>query len=374
MKVPFYKHQLGTKEIHAFSNAITSDILTTGDEVKYFESEFSSYLNVNHSVALQSCTAALHLALEAFNFPRNSEVITTPLTFVATSLAILQAGLKPVFCDIDASTGNIDINKIKNHISNKTVAIMPVHLYGQMVDMKRLSIICKEFNLKCIEDAAHCVEGKKDNYGPGQLSDGACFSFYATKNLTCGEGGCFSTNNENLANKIKLLRSHGVNKIAVDRYHEGYSHWDLKINGWKYNLDNLHASILRPQIPLIHKKLMKREYAARYYELKLSKSPDVELLVKDKYVIHARHLFPIKVNPNKRDDLILHLQNHGVGVVVNYRCLSNYPTLLSESIYTDKSFVHSELFGNSIISLPLYPQIDKSELDHVVNTILNFFN
>lgn len=373
MKVPFYKHQLGKEEVSSFEKAISSDILTTGSEVSLFEDEFSDFLNIKHSVALQSCTAALHLALEAFEFPRGSEVITTPLTFVATSLAILQAGLKPVFCDIDPLTGNIDLNQIKFFINSKTVAVLPVHLYGQMVDMHELSNICKLYNLKCIEDAAHCVEGKRNSIQPGELSDGACFSFYATKNITCGEGGCFSTNSTSLATKVRLLRSHGVNKIAFDRYREGYTHWDLQMNGWKYNLDNLHASILRPQIPLINKKLIKREYAARYYEISLSKIPEVKVLHRHKNVIHARHLFPIKVDPEKRDDLILYLQGNNIGVVVNYRCLSNYQTLLDESIYNSSSFVNSLSFGDSVLSLPLYPQIQKDQLIYTVECIKSFF-
>ena len=374
MEVPFYKHQLGNREVVAFQKAISSDILTTGDQVFLFEDEFSSFLGINHSVCLQSCTAALHLALEAFNFPKGAEVITTPLTFVATTLAILQAGLKPVFCDIEISTGNININKIRDYVTSRTVAVIPVHLFGQMVDMYSLSRVCKEFNLRCIEDAAHCVEGRRENIRPGQLSDGACFSFYATKNITCGEGGCFSTNSYELADKVRLLRSHGVDKTAIDRYREGYSHWNLRLNGWKYNLDNLHASILRPQVPLIMDKLMKREYAARFYELMLAEVSQVTLIHRHTSLVHARHLFPIKVPAKVRDDLIVFLAAKGVGAVVNYRCLSNYPTLTSVSIFDNNSFKSSSDFGDSVLSLPLYPQITRLQLEYVVNCIQLFFS
>ena len=159
MKIPFYKHQLGKSEINAFSSAIKSEILSTGNEVFQFEDEFSKFLGTNHSIAVQSCTAGLQLCLEAYEFKPNSEVITTPLTYIATALSILQAKLKPVFCDVDPNTGNIDITKIENYITPRTVAIMPVHLYGQMVDMIYLNKIAKDNNLICIEDSAHCVEG-----------------------------------------------------------------------------------------------------------------------------------------------------------------------------------------------------------------------
>ena len=373
MKVPFYKHQLGTSEINAFSSAVKSEILTTGNEVFQFEDEFSQFLETNHSIAVQSCTAGLQLCLEAYEFKPDSEVITTPLTYIATALSILQAKLKPVFCDVDPGTGNIDIKKIENYITSKTVAIMPVHLYGQMVDMVALNKIAKDNNLVCIEDSAHCVEGRRENYGPGSISNAACFSFYATKNITCGEGGCITTNSAELANKLRMLRSHGVSKIAFDRHKDGYSHWELKTLGWKYNLDNLHASILRPQLPLIKEKLQYRESAAVYYEELLKDINGVKLIANEKNIVHARHLFPIRVPSNHRDKLIKYLQEFNIGIVVNYRSLNNYNLLLNESIYDSDSFTNATIIGDEVLSLPMYPQITKEEIEFVVSKISNYF-
>ena len=265
MFVSFYKHQIGEQELISVRNVFQSEILTTGAEVALFEQKFAEYLNVKHVIGLQSCTAALHLGLEAFSFPEGSEVITTPLTYVATALSILQARLTPVFCDVDINTGNIDIDKIESLITNKTVAVMPVHLYGQMLDVERLKNLCSSYNLKCIEDSAHCIEGNWNSFQPASFSDAACFSFYATKNLTCGEGGCLATNSDYVAKKVRLLRSHGVTKIAYDRFQEGYSHWDLELNGWKYNLDNISASILLPQLTRIEDKLSLREILCQRY-------------------------------------------------------------------------------------------------------------
>ena len=159
MKVSFYKHQVGENELDSIRKVFNTEILTTGAEVSLFEEKFAEYLEVKHVIALQSCTAALHLGLEAFEFPEGSEVITTPLTYVATALSILQARLIPVFCDVDTETGNIDLNRLGSLINDKTVAVMPVHLYGQMIDMEKLRLICRDNNIKCIEDSAHCVEG-----------------------------------------------------------------------------------------------------------------------------------------------------------------------------------------------------------------------
>lgn len=373
MKVPFYKHQLGELEIEAFTSAINSEILTTGDKVFDFESKFSKLLKVKHCIALQSCTAGLHLSLEAYEFEEGSEVITTPLTYVATALAIIQARLKPVFCDVEESTGNIDLEKIEKYITQKTVAIMPVHLYGQMVNIQKLKQISSKYNLICIEDAAHCVEGQRDGYGPAMESDAACFSFYATKNLTCGEGGCVATNSDDLAKKLKLLRSHGVSKIAFDRYKEGYSHWDLTKLGWKYNLDNLHASILLPQLPLIEKKLKNRETFAKIYEAELKSIEEIKIPKVDKDIKHARHLFPIRVPRKKRDDLIKFLKNKNIGTVVNYRSLNKYQELMKKSLFDEYSFVNAEKFGDEVLSLPLYPQITDAEINYVIDNIKNFF-
>ncbi len=373
MRVPFYKHQLGDLEIDAFRSAIKSEILTTGDKVLDFEKKFADLLNVKHCIALQSCTAALHLCLEAYQFEEGSEVITTPLTYVATALAILQARLKPVFCDVDESTGNIDLKKVEKHISKKTVAIMPVHLYGQMVNLTDLKQITSKYNLICIEDSAHCVEGQRDGYGPGMESDAACFSFYATKNLTCGEGGCVATNSDKLANKLKLLRSHGVSKIAFDRYKEGYSHWDLKITGWKYNLDNLHASILLTQLPLIEKKLENRENFSKIYESEFDSIKDITIPKVDHGIKHARHLFPIRVPSEKRDDLIKFLKDKNIGTVVNYRSLNKYLELMKKSGFDNNSFVNAEKFGDEVLSLPLYPQIKDEEINYVITNIKTFF-
>lgn len=372
MLVPFYKHQIGEDELNSIRNVFQSEILTTGAEVSLFEKKFAEYLNVKHVIGLQSCTAALHLGLEAFCFPEGSEVITTPLTYVATALSILQARLTPVFCDVDISTGNIDINQIESLITSKTVAVMPVHLYGQMVDVERLKNLCSTYNLKCIEDSAHCVEGNWNSHQPASLSDAACFSFYATKNLTCGEGGCLATNSDFVAEKVRLLRSHGVTKNAYDRHKEGYSHWDLELNGWKYNLDNISASILLPQLSQIENKLALREKLCKRYEDALSCINGIKTFKIEMHVKHARHLYPIRVPHKQRDNLLQHLKEKNIGSVVNYRSLNNYSSLLAQCNYNKKAFINAIQIGDSVLSLPLYPTLKTNELEYVIEVIQKF--
>ena len=234
-KIPFFRHSLGQAELDAVGEVLKGPILTTGDTVAEFESRFASCLNADYAIGTTSCTGALHMSLLALGIGSGDEVITTPMTFIATATAIISAGARPVFVDVEPDTGNLDASQVESAITKNTKAIIPVHLYGQMCDMHALRSIADHHGLHIIEDAAHCIEGTRDGIKPGQLGDTACFSFYATKNLTCGEGGAVITNDPEVADRLRLLRSHGMTKIAIDRERDGYSHWDMVLFGWKYS-------------------------------------------------------------------------------------------------------------------------------------------
>ena len=197
----------------------------------------------------------------------------------------------------------------------------------------------------------------------------ACFSFFATKNLTCGEGGALCTNNDELYKKLKLLSLHGMNKTAADRYKEGYSHWDMTILGWKYNMDNIHAAILIPQMKRIDKKLIARTQLAFEYEKLLSNSPNVRFQSTKEHTTHSRHLFPIWISPKIRDNVISYLQKNALSVVVNYRSIHLLTHFKKSLKYTKNSFPVSKLLGDSEISLPLYPTMDKKSIAHIVNML-----
>jgi UDP-4-amino-4-deoxy-L-arabinose-oxoglutarate aminotransferase len=368
-RIPFYLHDLGRAEVEAFETALADPILTTGETVGRFERRFAETLGRRHAIAVQSCTGALHLSLVALGIGPGDEVITTPLTFIASSTAILQAGATPVFVDVEPDTGNIDVTRIEAAITPRTRALLPVHLYGQMCDMRALRRIADRHGLRIVEDAAHCVEGRRDGVGPAQLSDTACFSFYATKALTCGEGGAIVTDDDDLAARLRQLRMHGMTKAAADRAREGYTHWDMTEFGWKYNLDNLHAAILIPQLARLDTNLARRRALADEYERALAGVPGIALPRTLAGVEHARHLFTVWVKDGRRDELIAGLQTRGIGAMVNYRAIHLLTYFQERLGHRQRSFPNAERIGDETISLPLYPRLLEPQVRTVARAI-----
>lgn len=355
--IPFFHHDLGQEELDAIAEVLQGAILTTGETVKLFERRFADYLGVKHALGVTSCTGALHLSLLALGIGPGDEVITTPMTFIATATAILEAGAKPVFVDVEEHTGLIDPARIPEAITPRTKAIMPVHLYGQMCDMNALRQIADEHGLAIVEDAAHCIEGERDGVKPGQLGDTACFSFYATKNITCGEGGMLVVNDDHLAEQLPLLRLHGMTKTAADRAKEGYQHWDMTVLGWKYNMDNIQAAMLLSQLDRIERNLEKRVALAESYKELLSEVPGIEIPHIHENVKHAYHLFPIWIQNGLRDEVILKLQERNIGVVVNYRSIHLLKYFQDTMDHTVGSFPNAERIGDATLSLPFYPNM-----------------
>lgn len=371
-QIPFYQHDLGKPELDAIAEVLAGPILTTGDTVARFESEFAAYLGRKYALGVTSCTGAMHMSLLALGVGPGDEVITTPMTFIATATSIIEAGAKPVFVDVEPDTGNINASKIEAAITERTRAILPVHLYGQMCDMKAIRKIADQYKLHVVEDCAHCVEGERDGIKPGQLSDAACFSFYATKNLTCGEGGAMVTDRDDLIEKLRLLRLHGMTKMAADRQREGYKHWDMVLLGWKYNMDNIQAAMLLPQMKRIREKSAMRQKLAGLYEELLSKISGVKLLAVRERTIHARHLFPILVDATVRDNLIGELNKIGINVMVNYRAIHLLSYFAKEYGYKEGDFPVAEKMGNTIMSLPFYPAMPEKDVIQVVAALSTY--
>ncbi len=371
MKVEFYRHDLGKAELDAVEKVLRGAILTTGETVRQFEERFAQYLRRRYALGVSSCTGALHLSLLAFGISRGDEVITTPMTFIATSTAILEAGAKPVFVDVEPETGNIDASKIEAAITHRTKAIVPVHLYGQMCDMRSIRDIADRHGLFVIEDAAHCVEGMRDGVRPGELGDTACFSFYATKNLTCGEGGALVTDDDALAQRLRLLHLHGMTKTAADRHREGYQHWDMTVLGWKYNMSNLQAAFLLPQMDCLEENWRKREDLFKRYEGMLAGVPGLTWPKTLPGVRHAHHLFPVWVPGGRRDAVVKKLQESGVGVVVNYRAIHLLTYFVENFGFRRGDFPVAEHIGDSTLSLPFYPSMPGTHVASVADTLRN---
>lgn len=273
MKVDFYRHSLGESEKGSVAQTLDSLFLTTGPKTEEFEKKFAAYLSVKYCVGISNCTTAMFLALNAWGIGRDDKVVVPAMTFIASANVVLHTGAEVVFCDVDRETALIDLNKVEQILKKEknVKAIIPVHLYGQMVDMKELRRIGDKYGVKILEDSAHCVEGERGGVKPGQLGNVAAFSFYATKNLTCGEGGSLVSNDGKFIKNICLLRLHGMSKSAVHR-HVKYEHWDMETLGYKANMCDLQAALLLPQMDRLEELWRRRDAIAGIYEKAFSES------------------------------------------------------------------------------------------------------
>lgn len=369
MKVEFFRHNLDETDIVNVTDVLKSIFLTTGQVTKEFEDRLSRYIGSKHAIGVTSCTAALHLCLLAWGIGEGDEVITTPMSFCATSNAIIHAGATPVFVDVEEETGNINAGLIEDKITEKTRAIIPVHLYGQMCDMKKIRQVADRHGLIIIEDAAHCIEGIRDSIRVGELGDAACYSFYATKNITSGEGGAITTNDDGKADLLRALRLHGIDRSAVDRYTKRYQHWDMSVLGWKYNMDNIHAALLVDQIKRIDDLWARRDAVWRVYEERLGGLKGISILKTLPGLRHARHLFTILVEPTRRDAILWAMQERGIGVAVNYRPIHLLLYYRETFGYHEGQYPCAEQIGAGTISLPLYPALSDTEIDYVIQTV-----
>lgn len=364
MKVDFYRHPLGQEEIDAVTETLHSLFLTSGPRTKEFEKQFADYFPIKHAVGVTSWTMGGFIALKALGIGDGDEVITTPMTFMATANIIFEAGATPVFVDVEPETGNMNCELIEAAITPRTKAILPVHLYGQMCDMRRMHEIAKKHNLAIIEDCAHCVEGVRDGVRPGDLSDMAVFSFYATKNLASGEGGAITTNSDELAEKLFRLRQHGMNRSAADRYHARFAHYDMEELGYKCNMFDIQAAILLPQIPRLRERLARREEVCQRYNAGFKGAKGISMPAVLPNSTHGRHLYTIWVRPDIRDEVLAQLQDRQIGVAVNFRSINRLT--FYKNLHPSSSFPHAELLGDSTVTLPLYTNLREEEIDYVI--------
>jgi dTDP-4-amino-4,6-dideoxygalactose transaminase len=370
MKVEFYRHSLGAAEKAAVAEVIDSLFLTTGPKARLFESRFAERLGAAHCVALSSCTAGLFLALKSWDVGPGGKVIVPAMTFVASANVALHNGADVVFCDVDPRTALIDPDRVEAILrSERDIrAVVPVHLYGQMVDMKALRQLADRYNVRLLEDAAHCVEGERDGAKPGQVGDAAAFSFYATKNLACGEGGAVVTSDAALAEYLNVARLHGMSKSALSR-HEHYEHWDMDFPGYKANLPDILAALLLPQLDRLDALWQRREAIARRYAAAFT-AAGVEFPAVLPGLKHAWHLFTIWAPDGRRDEFITALQDAGIGVVVNYRPVHLTHFYRKKYGLTEGMFPNAEAVGRRTISLPFYPALRDDEVEYVIRTVI----
>lgn len=369
MKVEFYKHHLNEDDKKACLEVLDSYFLTTGKVVNDFEEKFANYMQTKYAVGTSSCSNSLFLCLKYYGIQANDEVITTPMSFVATANAIERCGAKPIFVDVEKDTGNLDMEKVEAAITPKTKAIIPVHLYGQMCDMKRLKAIAEKHQLPIIEDACHAFEASREGIRVGQLGDAACFSFYATKNMTSGEGGAVVTNDASLKDWLSKARQHGITKSAADRYGKTYQHYEMHFLGYKANLNNIQAALLINQLDRIEDYAVQRAAIAKRYDAAFAENPYIECPQALPDSKHARHIYTIWVNPLHRDEILGKLQEKGVGVAINYRPIHLMHYYREKYAYQTGQFPNTERIGDSTITIPFYPKLENVEIDYVIKIV-----
>jgi UDP-4-amino-4-deoxy-L-arabinose-oxoglutarate aminotransferase len=385
-KVEFYRHQLGDREAAAWRAVLDTLFLTLGPQVAAFEEELGKYLVRGRAetappsvVGTSSCSMGILLALRALDVGPGDEVITTPMTFVSTTNAILHLGARPKLVDVEPATGLIDPAAVRAAIGEHTVGVVPVHLYGQLADMQTLRAIADARGLFIVEDSAHGIEIERDAVRPGDLGDAAVFSFYATKNITSGDGGAIATRDARIADRLRRLRNHGVSKAASDRHGGLYQHWDMVDLGYKANLTDLDAALLRPQLAQVEERRALREQIARRYESLLreriadlsSPSPTVHGVpwLVERRGRSSHHLFTIHAWPHGRDTLLSRLGEAGIGTAVNYRAIHLLSYLTERLGIPRGALPVAEEMGDRTISLPMYPTLTREEQDRVVEAV-----
>jgi dTDP-4-amino-4,6-dideoxygalactose transaminase len=374
-QVPFYLHDLGPTEQSCISDSLSKPILTTGSICREVENLISDYFNVAGAKLVNSWTNGAVASLLALGIGPGDEVIVPAMTFISTANAVELVGATPIFCDVSNVDLILNIQSIEGLISSKTKAVIVVNLYGRLGDIRALKSFLSPKGIFLIEDSAHSFESIRDGYKSGAYSDVAIFSFYATKNITCGEGGVIISNDKAFLAAVEKTVHHGMSASAQNRFIDGeYKHWDMEVLGTKANLPDILASILVPQLDetRIDSNLCRRENIANVYEDLLKNLPVQFLRKTRKEDVDARHLFPISVKPTQRDALILHLNRCGIGATVNYNAV-HLTSYYKNRYKANRALSVSETWGRSTLSLPMYPRLTESEAEYVSETVSNFF-
>jgi len=373
--VPFYRPWTDAREIAQAAAAIRSGWLTTGPRVGRFETRVRRMVRARHAVAVNSCTAGLHLSLAAAGVGRGDEVITSPYTFAATGEAILYLGARPVLADIDPRTLNLDPEAAERAVTRKTRAIVPVHIAGLPCDMQSILGLARRKRLKVVDDAAHALGSWVDGRPIGSLSDLTCFSFYATKNLTTGEGGMVTTNDQEAAQRVRRLSLHGLTHDAWKRYtRAGSWKYDVVELGFKYNMTDVAAGLGLAQAAKFPVMQARRRRLARRYASLLGPCEAFDLPTAPQGVVHAWHLYILRLRPGVlrigRDELIELLKKRGIGTSVHFLPLHLHSFYRTTFGFRRGDYPHTERESARALSLPLYPGLTVTAQDRVASTLL----
>jgi len=370
----FGKPQIRNEEIEEVVDSLMQGWLGTGPKVKRFESQFSSYKDSKYAIALNSCTAALHLSLLSLHLDEGDEVITTPMTFCSTINAIIHAGAKPVLADIDNSSMNIHPERIKEKITSRTKCILPVHFAGRACDMDAIMSLAKANNLYVIEDCAHAIETTYHGKEAGTFGDFGCFSFYATKNVVTGEGGMVITEDKKSASRIKRLALHGMSQDAWKRFSdEGYQHYLVEEAGFKYNMMDLQAAIGIHQLNRVEQNWLRRQEIWDFYNEELNSLPLKLPPVPEINTKHAFHLYTIMIDEDvaglSRDEFLNRMNEAEIGTGVHYLSIPEHPYYQKAFGWKTEDYPNATRVGRQTVSLPLSPGLTNKDIARVARTV-----
>ena len=375
--LPFCLPDISEAEVQAVGDAVRSGWWAKGPRTIEFEKQFAEYVGAKYCVGVNSCTAALHLALITAGIGPGDEVITTPLTFASSANTILHAGATPVFADIDPETGLIDPAEIEKKITPKTRAVVPVHYSGLAADLDAIGALCDAHHLFLSEDAAHAVETRYRGELIGHHPRGAVsYSFYATKNLACGEGGALVTDDEEIAAKARVLSCHGMSAGAWNRYgKEGSWRYDIEEPGFKYNMFDIQAALALTQLSRMDDMQRRRFEAVQVYEEAFAGVPQLALQKTPEYCHHSRHLYVLRIVPERltitRDQFIEELKARNVGVSVHFIALHTMSAYVRRFGYRPEDFPRAYAFSESEISLPMYSTLGAQNARYVADAVLD---
>ena len=372
IKVPFFLPYVDSKDITEIKKAASAPFLTNGPKLDVFEQKFKKFTKSKYAVGVSNATAALYLSLKALGIKKSDEVIIPDLTFAATANSVLQTGATPVLADIDKETLNISMESIMKNISRKTKAIIPVHLAGTPCDMQKIMKIARSNSLKVIEDCAHGIGTTYNKKHVGNFGNVGCFSFYPTKNLTTIEGGMIITNEKKIADFIKLARNHGISRSLMSRYSTGKPwEYDIKDIGYNYRLDEIRSALGISQLQKVMILNKKRLTAFLYYNKGLKNIHGL-ITPNEKFIRNnSCHLYIIRITADakiSRDELFYNLQKKGIGSSVHYKPLHEF-TLFKKKGISRRSLSVSKKIYKEILSLPMYPQLTRSNQDYVIKSI-----
>lgn len=371
--IPYGRQWIGEDDIEEVLKVLNSDWLTTGPKVGEFENALCKYVGCKHAVAVNSGTSALDIAVGALGLPEGAEVITTPFTFAATSNALLYNRLKPVFADIQKDTRNIDPEDIRRKITPKTRAISYVDYAGHPCDIKEIKEIAEEYNLYLIEDACHAIGASYYGKKIGSFADFTAFSFHPVKPITTGEGGAVVTNNSELAERARLLHSHGIDKSATDRYgpDAGWA-YDMKMLGRNYRITDIQAAMGISQLKKLDRFIETRTKLAHLYNEFLSEFEFLEIPSVKNNVTSGWHIYTVLLKDVNRNEFFKYMRKHGVGVNVHYIPIHKFTYYRDNFDIKNINLPVTEEVFDRIITLPLFPKMELDQLEYIIETMRGY--